>query len=215
MQDAELGDLFRDRLAGQVAQVIGGEIATVDTPRNGSDLLVGLAHLAQLVVVQEIHSNFGVLRHAVARALVAHRLPQRHDDVAVKLGVLGDVVFEVPGIAAFGEGAGPFMRQHEDVGALVNREGLQQVQGVVVIALGVGLVELDLDALVGAGGGQHLVQRLARGNQIAGAQGARAIRARPDLDHHVFGRGRAHRGAQQCTGSNGCERKIPVLHDVS
>ena len=72
------------------------------------------------------------------------------DDVAVELRVLGDVVLEVQRVAGFGERADPLVRQDEDVGTLVDRERLQEVERVVVVALGVGLVELDLDALVAA-----------------------------------------------------------------
>ena len=59
-------------------------------------------------------------------------------------------------------------------GSLVDRERLQQVERIVVIALGVGLVELDLDALVAAGGREHLVQRVAGGDDVAGAQRSRS-----------------------------------------
>ena len=197
MQDAVLDDTFGDRLAGEIAQVVSGELTGVDLRGQRGNLLVGPAELAQLVVVQEIHAHFGVLRHAVAGALVAHRLPQRHDDVAVQLLILGDVVFEIQRVARFGEGARPFMRQDEDIRAFVDGERFHEVERVVVIALGVGLIEFDLDALVGAGGREHLVQRIACGDKIACAQRSGPVRARPHLDHHIVGQRRRRRSAEQ------------------
>ena len=90
-------------------------------------------------------------------------------------------------VAGFDEGAGPLVREHEDVRPLVDGERLQEIERVVVVALGVGLVQLDLDPLVAAGGGEHLVQRVAGRDDVAGAQRARAIGARPHLDHDVLG----------------------------
>ena len=149
VQDPVFHDALLHRLTGEIAQVVRGEFAGVHFGGQGGNLLVGLAHLAELVVVQEIHADLGILRHPVPRALVAHRLPEGHDDVAVELRVLVDVILEVERVTRFCEGPRPLVCQHEDVRTLVDGEGFQQVERVVVIALGVRLVELDLDALVG------------------------------------------------------------------
>jgi len=94
------------------------------------------------------------------------------------------------------------MRQNEDVRPLVDREGFQKVESIVVIALRVRLVELDLDALVGAGRREDFVERIARGNEIPRAQGSGTIRARPDLDHHILGCCRRDGGAEQNAGDH-------------
>ena len=96
------------------------------------------------------------------------------------------MILEIHRVAGFRERAGPLVRQHEDVRALVDREGLQQVERVIVVTLGVRFVELDFDALVAAGGREHLVERVAGGDDVAGAQRTGSIRARPHLDHDVF-----------------------------
>ncbi len=94
------------------------------------------------------------------------------------------------------------MRQNEDVRTLVDREGFQKVESVVVIALRVRLVELDLDALVGAGRGEDFVERIACGDEIPRAQGSGTIRAGPDLDHHILGRCRRDDGTEQNAGEH-------------
>ena len=146
----------------------------------------------------------------MARALVRDRLPQRRDDVAVQLGVLADVILEIERVAGLGESAGPLVGQHEDIRPLIDREGLQQVERVVVIALGVGLVQLDLDPLVAVDRGQHLVERVAGGDDAARAQRPGSVGARPQLDHDVLGQDRLHDGAEQCAGQRSGDRKLPV-----
>ena len=125
MQDPVFHDALLHRLAGEIAQVVRREFAGVHLGRQCGNVLVGLAELAELVVVQEIHADLGVLRHAVPRALVAHRLPEGDDDVAVELRILADVILEIERVARFREGPRPLVCQHEDVRTLVDREGFQ------------------------------------------------------------------------------------------
>ena len=87
-------------------------------------------------------------------------------------------------------------------GPLVDGEGFQQIERIVVVALCVGLVELDLDALVAVDRREHLVERVARSDDVAGAKWPGAVGARPDLDHHVLGKrglgGRDKRARERC-----------------
>ena len=75
MEDAVLDHAFLHRLTREVAQVVFGELARIHFLRKSRDLLVGLAKLAQFVIIQEEHAHLGVLRDAVTRTLVSDRLP--------------------------------------------------------------------------------------------------------------------------------------------
>ena len=92
------------------------------------------------------------------------------------------------------------MRHDKDVRALVDSESLHQIESIVVIALGVGLVELNFDAFVAAGRREHLIERVTGSDEITGAQRPGAIRARPRLDHHVLGQCLRSHGPEQDTG---------------
>ena len=89
------------------------------------------------------------------------------------------MLFEVGGKACLDKGTDPLVRGNGDVGCLTNGMRLEQVQRVGVKAVVVGFDQVDLDAGVGACGFEHAVQLLGCGHNVAGAQRARAVGARP------------------------------------
>ena len=109
-------------------------------------------------------------------------------------GILGDVVVELEHEAVRLEGADPFVRGDEHVRPLADAEHLEELQRVVVEALGRALAHHHLDALVRAFGLELLVQPLGRLHDIAGTQRPGRVLARPELELDGLLRERRRRG---------------------
>ena len=110
------------------------------------------------------------------------RLPERREDRAEVLRILGDVVVELEREAVLLERANPLMRGDEHVRPFADAEHLQELQRVVVEALRRAFAHHDLDALVGAFRLELLVQQVGRLDDVAGAQRSRRVLARPEFE---------------------------------
>ena len=143
-----------------------------------------VAGFAQELLVVEEHPRFRVLRDGVGAVRALCRRPERGKDRAEVLGIFGDVVVELEDEAVLLEGADPFVRGDEHVRPLVDAEHFQELQRVVVEALGRALAHRDLDALGRTFGLELLVQPLGSLDHIAGAQRPGRVLARPELEFH-------------------------------
>ena len=181
MQDAHLGGALVDHLLGEVRQIGHRELALFDLCRQALDEGFVLADLAQHVLVIEHHADLGILGDAVDLALELRRVPQHRDHVGEGPGVLLDEVLKVHGVAGLGELADPFVRGDVDVRALVHREGLEDVEGVGIVAVRRPFLHHHLDRLVRARRLQGGVERFGRRDDVAGPQRTCAVGPRPQF----------------------------------
>ena len=187
MDDPDLRPALIDNLLGQRGQVRHRELALLDQRRQTFNEGLILADLAQHVLVVEEHPDLGVLRDGVDLALVFGRVPQDRDDVSECPGVRFDELLHVHGVAGLGELADPLMGGDVDVRPLVDCERLEDIKRIRVIPRGRTFEDLHLDGLVAASRLQRGIERLGRRHDIAGAQGAGAIGASPQLDDDLLG----------------------------
>ena len=96
------------------------------------------------------------------------------------------------------------MRRDEHVGPLADSEDLQELQGILVEALGGAIMDVDLDLHVRPFGLERRVQPVGGLYYIAGAQRSGRILPRPQLKlDRLSQRGRARecRGEQHCSSN--------------
>ena len=74
------------------------------------------------------------------------------------------------GIIRLDERPDPFVSGDIDIGALIDGEGLHQIERVIVEPLGVVLVHVDLYAGVAAGSSEHAIQLICRCDDVTGTQ---------------------------------------------
>ncbi len=75
MQYAVFDDPRLHRTSGEIAQIVGGELARIDLAWQGGDLGVRHAELAELVIIEEEHPDFGILGDPEASPLEGYGVP--------------------------------------------------------------------------------------------------------------------------------------------
>ena len=205
MDDPDLRRALGHHFLGEIGEILHRELAGLDHRRQAVDERLVLADLPEHVLVVEEHADLGILWDRMDLALVLRRLPEHGDHVGEGPGILRNEAVELHRVARLGELADPFMRRDIDVGPLVDRECLEDVERIRVVARGRALEHGDLHHLVGAGRLQRRIQRLGGGHDIAGTQRPRAVGASPELDDDVFG----------IAGRGGAEDRGPRQHGRS
>ena len=155
-------------LGRKIAKIRHCEVARVHFFWKRSDKLLRLSRLAQHVVVQEEHADFGVLWNSIAFALVLHGVPQLRNDIAIEIRIGLDMFLKICRQSSLNERTNPFVRSNDYIWRITNRVRLEKIQRVRIKALGVGLNEFQFDSRVRAGGLQKIVQLICGHDDVAG-----------------------------------------------